>query len=103
MGARAKARLEAEIGRELAEIIATEVRDPVLQEALPDIVGVELSRDWRRATVYVYSGSLGKERVLGAFERDAGFLRSRLAQRVRIRRVPELSFSWRDPLEPLGP
>ncbi len=100
MNPRVKARIEAEIQRELSDIIATEVRDPVLKEALPDIVGVELSPNGQRATVYVYAGDEEKrEEVLAAFARDAGFLRTELAHRVDLRRVPALRFRWDNPLK----
>ncbi len=99
MRPKVKARLEAEIQRELAEIIATEAKDPVLRETLPDIVRVDLSPDGLEATVYVYAGDAGNSReVMDAFLRDRGFLRSRLARRIRVRRVPRLRFMWEDPL-----
>jgi|Deesub1362A_J573_1020465.scaffolds.fasta_scaffold04981_5 ribosome-binding factor A len=100
MNPRAKARIEAEIQRELSDIIATEAKDPVLKQALPDIVGVELSHNGQRATVYVFAGDEGtREEVLAAFAKDAGFLRTELAHRIRLRRVPALRFAWKDPLE----
>jgi len=99
MRPRTKARLEAEIQRELSEIIATEAKDPVLKETLPDIVRVALSQDGLEATVYVYAGDGGNsQEVMDAFRRDRGFLRSRLAHRIRVRRVPRLRFMWEDPL-----
>lgn len=100
MNPRAKARLEAEIQRELSDIIATELRDPVLKRALPDIVGVELSANGQRATVYVFAGDEAmREEVLTAFNRDVGFLRTELAHRLELRRVPSLRFVWEDPLK----
>ncbi|NOX44624.1 MAG: 30S ribosome-binding factor RbfA [Caldiserica bacterium] len=100
MNARARARIEAEIQRELSDIIATEAKDPVLRRTLPDIVGVELSPNGQRATVYVFTGDAGaRDEVLAAFAKDAGFLRTELAHRMELRRVPALHFAWRDPLE----
>lgn len=100
MNPRAKARIEAEIQRELADILATEVKDPVLKRTLPDIVGVELSSNGQRATVYVFAGEeMAREEVLAALARDAGFLRTELAHRMELRRVPALRFAWEDPLK----
>ncbi|RLE35294.1 30S ribosome-binding factor RbfA [Candidatus Acetothermia bacterium] len=100
MNPRVKARIEAEIQRELSDIIATELRDPVLKEFLPDIVGVELSANGQRATVYVFAGDEAlREAVLSALARDAGFLRTELAHRMDLRRVPTLRFAWEDPLK----
>ncbi len=100
MNRKVKARIEAEIQRELSDIIATEAKDPVLRRTLPDIIGVELSPNGQRAVVYVFAGDeSAKDEVLSALARDRGFLRTELAKRIRLKRVPSLSFRWEDPLE----
>jgi len=101
MNRRVRARIEAEIQRELSDIIATEAKDPVLKKTLPDIIGVELSSNGQKAVVYVFAAGdeSVKEEVLSALGRDRGFLRTELARRIHLKRVPSLSFRWEDPLK----
>jgi ribosome-binding factor A len=91
-GGRAE-RIGAELLRELAVLLRTEVKDPrigpvTLQE-------VRVSRDLAHAKVYFTCFPLDQcgeeqEQVLnGAL---AGFLRRALARRVRLRAVPQLHF-----------
>ena len=78
---------------ELAAIIQHEVRDPRVR--LATVSGVTVSRDLSHAEVRV--SVLGedsqREECLTALVRAAGFIRSLLAKRVRLRTVPELHFS----------
>jgi ribosome-binding factor A len=92
---RARARLAELIAREIADILEFEAKDPVLREALPTILGVELSPDGQEAKVLVYISGTEEERarVMAAFAKDTGFLRSALAKRLQIRRVPRLTFA----------
>jgi len=92
---RARARLAELIAREIADILEFEAKDPVLREALPTILGVELSPDGQEAKVLVYVSGTDEERarVMAAFAKDTGFLRSALAKRLQIRRVPRLTFA----------
>jgi ribosome-binding factor A len=85
-------RLGEEIRRELAEILHGRVRDPDLGDA--GVTRVEVSPDGSHARVYI--SFLGDEaaqvRGLRALERAGGFVRRELAQRLPVRRVPELAF-----------
>ncbi len=77
---------------ELASIIQREMRDP--RVSLTTVSRVSVSRDLSHAEVQV--SVLGEEEnrrsCLEALERAKGFLRSKLARRVRLRVVPELVF-----------
>jgi len=98
---RTRKRLSAEVQRILAEVLEFQVKDPVLKEAFPTVVDVELSPDVRRAVVYVYVPGGGGQRqaVLSALEHDKGFLRTQLARRMHVRRVPELVFKLDETLD----
>lgn len=95
MRERARARLAEAIAREIADILEFEAKDPVLREALPTVLGAELSPDGQEAKILVYVSGTEEERarVMEAFAKDTGFLRSALAKRLRVRRVPRLSFA----------
>ncbi len=95
MRERARARLAETIAREIADILEFETKDPVLRRALPTVLGVELSPDGQEAKVLVYVSGTEAERarVMAAFAKDTGFLRTALAKRLSIRRVPRLTFA----------
>jgi ribosome-binding factor A len=84
-------RIREEIKRHLGEILQFEARDPRLEWVT--VMDVTLSRDLRRATVYVSTlDDASAEETLAVLREHRGFLRSELAKRMRLRRVPELRF-----------
>ncbi|WP_027965818.1 30S ribosome-binding factor RbfA [Halomonas halocynthiae] len=89
-------RVADQLQKELAVLIQREVKDPRL--GMVTVSGVEVSRDLGYADVHVtLLGDTDAERVkenLSVLKRAAGFLRSRLAQRVKLRHVPELRFHF---------
>lgn len=84
-------RIADQIQREIALLVAHEVADPRVEGVT--ISGVDLSSDRREAKVLVTprQGTDGDASV-AALNRAAGFLRSRLARRVRLRLMPRLVF-----------
>jgi ribosome-binding factor A len=88
------ARIADQIQRELAELVRLEVRDP--RVGLVTLTGVELSRDQSHAKVFftVMGATGASEDALEGLSRAAGFLRSQLAHRLTIRKVPELHFEY---------
>ncbi|GAU09612.1 30S ribosome-binding factor RbfA [Desulfoplanes formicivorans] len=92
-------RMADQLMRELSRIMVEESQDPRLE--LVSITGVRLNRDFSIAEV-MYTHIKGKGSIPElekGFAQAAGFLRSRLGQRLRMRRVPELRFTWDDFLE----
>ncbi len=77
------------IRAELADILLREVEDPALR--LITLTYVDLSNDLCQARVYIQVGK-HPQKVLGRLRKAAGFLRGRLALRMQLRRMPELSF-----------
>ncbi len=77
---------------ELAVLLELEVADPRLQ--FVNVTAVEVTPDLRLAKVYVTT--LDEEEtypdVLEALDHARGFLRSSLAERIRLRRMPDLAF-----------
>ncbi len=95
-------RVADEIQRELAEIIRLELKDPRI--GLITITGVEATNDLEHAKVFVTSltakpGESSHEEVLRALRRAAGFLRSQLAHRMKLRLVPQLTFAYDESVE----
>jgi ribosome-binding factor A len=83
----------------------------VLSEAIPElkdprigfvtVTGVETSADLRHAIVYV--SVLGNERKrrasLAGLESSHGVLQTRIAQQLRLKRTPQLSFDYDQTVE----
>ena len=87
-------RLSDQIKTELSSILVNQVKDPRLEGLT--IIRVELSNDIKKA--YVFFSSLNSftkvdfEEIKVALETAKGFIRSNLAKRLRIKRLPELNF-----------
>ena len=100
-----------QIQRELASLIQLELNDP--RVGMVSITGVEVSSDFGSAKIYVtvmntltedseinsstlsapgVLDNLEIEENLKALTKAAGFLRTKLAKRLDIRRVPKLRF-----------
>src|SRR5262245_66054162 len=93
------ARVAGEMQRELADLIAREVKDPRVGRVT--ITGVEVSADMSHATVH-FTHLAGKEHAkeaVNALSRTAGFLRSELSRRLDLYSVPQLRFVYDDSIE----
>ena len=91
-------RVADQIQREIALLVAREVADPRVGDVT--VSGVDLSPDMRHARVLVTPGrDTDGDASAQALNRAAGFLRSRLGRRVRLRRVPRLVFEHDRTLE----
>jgi len=89
-----RGRLANEIARVLSETLLYEARDEAL--SCVTILRVELSGNGQEALVY-YSANQEWEKASAALERARGFLRSRVAQEMRLRWVPRLTFVPEEP------
>jgi len=86
-------RLADQIQRDLADLIRLEVRDP--RVGLVTITTVEVTRDLSHARVFVTSLSeTAAAESVQALTHATGFLRSRLAQTLKLRTIPELHFVY---------
>ncbi|MCO7247932.1 30S ribosome-binding factor RbfA [Halomonas sp. Mc5H-6] len=89
-------RVADQLQKELAVLIQREVKDPRL--GMVTVSGVTVSRDLGYADIYVtLLGEQDAERIkenLQVLKRAAGFLRSQIAKRIKLRHVPELRFHF---------
>ena len=84
-------RVAAQLRRDLATLIQQEVKDP--EVGFISVSDVEVTRDLGHAKVFVTVFDSDNAKIcVGALNRSAGFLRSRLGQLLRMRSVPELHF-----------
>lgn len=87
-------RIAEQIQRELSGIIRLELKDP--RVGMITITDVEVSHDYSHAKVFFTQlGDPEKtEETTSALRHAAGFLRSQLAHRLKLRIVPELHFTY---------
>ena len=88
-------RIAEQIQRELAELVRLELKDPRIT-GLITITDVEVSPDQSHAKVFfTLLGDAGKiPETTEGLQRAAGFLRTQLAQRMKLRSVPQLDFRY---------
>ena len=88
-------RIAEQIQRELAGLVRLELKDPRVAGLLT-ITDVEVSADQSHAKVFftlLGDETRVKETTTG-LTRAAGFLRTQLAQRMKLRTVPTLEFKY---------
>jgi ribosome-binding factor A len=84
--------------REVSDLIRLEVRDP--RVGMITVTSVDVSPDMSHAKVFFTV--LEKEKLqdtLQGLRRAAGFLRSQLAQRIKMYTTPELRFEYDESVE----
>ena len=85
-------RVADQIQRDLAELIAREIKDP--RVGMPTISAVEITPDYAHAKVH-FSLLIGNpEDATEALNHSAGFLRNALFKRLHIHTVPTLHFIY---------
>ena len=92
-------KIESELQRVLAELIAREVKDPRIGNVT--ITGVRLSPDMGVAKVFYapFVSSHPQEEVRSGLARAAGFLRGEAGRRLGLRHAPRLDFVFDDTTE----
>ena len=88
-----------QIQRDLAELIARELKDP--RVGMVTLQGVEVTPDYAHAKVYfsTMSGSEHLDEVMVGLQKASGFLRRELGKRIRIHTTPQLHFVFDQSLE----
>jgi len=88
-------RIAEQLQRELADLIRLELKDPRIA-SLVTITGVEVSHDQSHAKVFFTL--LGDDRKIEETRKGltsaAGFLRTQLGHRMKLRTIPQLDFKY---------
>jgi ribosome-binding factor A len=86
-------RLGEQIRQDLGDLLAREVRDPGI--GFVTITRVRVTEDLLQARVFytALGDQAAAQKTARALDRALPFLRRALGQRLRLRRVPELSFA----------
>ncbi len=93
-------RVSSLMRHEISGLLQRRVKDPRLSKFIA-VTEVSTSADLRYAKVFVscMGSEEEKQEMLSGLEAAANFLRNQLAKRLRLRRIPELSFHWDDSIE----
>ena len=92
-------RVQEALRQEISNIIHQEIRDPRL--GFITITKVELTKDLRYAKVYfsVLGGAKEKALALKGLNSAKGYIKGMVADRIRLRLVPEISFRIDESIE----
>lgn len=86
-------RIEGEIKRALSEIFLTDIKDPRVSKMI-GVTRVDVTPDLKYAKVYVsiYDTEEKVEETLEGLRKGEGFIRNRINDKVKLRRIPSLTF-----------
>lgn len=92
-------KLESILMREISTIIIQEINDPKL--GFPTITEVDISPDLNNAKVYVsFLGKNYKKRDgIETLRKAKGYIKTQLAKRLKMRKIPDLTFIVDDTLD----
>lgn len=87
-------KIESEMKRLISVIISRELRDKAI--TLVTVTDVRVPKDLSVATIYytVMGQDQKREAVNKALNKASGFIKSEIAKRMKIRRVPNLEFEY---------
>lgn len=93
------ARLRELFKEETSAILQRQMKDPRI--GFVSVTDVELSADLRHAKIFVsiLGDADAKSQTMAGLESAQGFIRTELARRIRLRRIPEVLFKLDDSIE----
>ena len=88
-------RVNSLLRQEIKELLQRQVKDPRLDRFVA-VTEVSTSPDLKHAKIFISCMGSEKEiqETLSVLTAASGFLRNELSRRLRLRRIPELSFQW---------
>jgi len=107
MGSRRAVQLGNTLRAELSELISRRAKDPRL-EGFITVTGVEMADDLKTGRVYFclmgeeQSSSKRRRQVEAGLASSAGFFRRELGRRLRLKHLPELSFTYDESFDYAG-
>lgn len=92
-------RLAEQIKQEIGEIVNQRLKDPRI--GFVTVTDVDLTNDLQQAKVFVsiFGDEQEKEDSLIGLTKATGFIRTEIGKRIRLRKVPEISFEYDEALE----
>lgn len=95
-----EARIDGEFRRALGELLLTEIKDPRMSR-MASVSKVSVTQDLKYAKVYVsiYDTPEKVASTMEALESAEPFLRAKLNEMIRLRRIPVMTFVHDDSIE----
>ena len=92
MATRRSQRIEAQIAREVSDVIERRLEDPAI--GFVTVQQVSISPDFGQAVVFVtpLGDARRAEESMAALQRAAAYIRRELAARIRVYRIPRIRF-----------
>lgn len=87
-------RVAEQIKKEIGDIINRKIKDP--RVGFVTVTDLDLTNDLQQATVYisVLGEEQEKEDALTGLAKATGFIRTEVGKRIRLRKIPEISFAF---------
>ncbi len=85
-------RVSKEIMRVLSEVLREDISDPRLQGII--VLDVEITKDLKKAEIF-YTLIKEEEKIEEILEKAKGFIRKKIAERMELKYMPEISFTRR--------
>lgn len=94
MSKRRQERMSVEIMRILSRIIQEEIKDPRIEFKTLSITRIDLSNDYghARVNISILGDEAQRDEAMKALQKAKGYIRSALAQHMKVRHAPELEF-----------
>lgn len=88
------ARVSSQIQREVSLLLLSEIKDDRVGAGMVSVTDVEVSNDLQHARIFVsiYGTPEAKNETMEGLKACTTFVRQKIAQRMRLRRVPEIVF-----------
>ncbi|WP_026674241.1 30S ribosome-binding factor RbfA [Alkalihalobacterium bogoriense] len=92
-------RVGEQMKKELSDIIMRELKDPRVK--FVTVTGVDVTGDLQQAKVYitVLGSEEEKADTLKGLSKASGFIRSEIGKRIRLRKTPEITFTFDESIE----
>ncbi len=87
--------------REVSDIIAREIKDPILANRVISVTDIDLSTDMRHAKIFisVFGDDEVRQEVMAVLKEAQPQIRSELGRRLQLRYTPEIDLRYDDSLE----
>lgn len=87
-------RVAEQLKKEIGDIINRKLKDPRI--GFVTVTDVDVTNDLQIATVYisVLGDESEKDASLKGLQKANGFIRSEIGKRIRLRKIPEISFQF---------
>lgn len=87
-------RVADRLREEISRLIQQEMNDPRLGLVTVTVVNIDRELEYANVFVSTVGDETRRKEVMRALKRATGFIRREVAQRVQLRRAPELIFHW---------